>query len=388
MTMITSCPREVRPRIRSVRAVIPAAALLAACTGGEAHPPQEVAADQPTWSVEAPVVRVGAGEQPGQALDRVYGGLLRPGGSVIIGNSGTSQLRTYDPGGRLVSATGGQGRGPGEFGTINWIAGLPGDSVLVFDLRLQRFSVWSPAGAFVRMFSSQAPPGPVRPIGVFRDGSILIVREAGYDPRAGAGAVRDSMTALRMSRTGEVAAIPGRFPGAEWLIYPHPASFRATQLPFGRTGQLAVLGDHFVYGSSDSGTLAVYDQAGRAVRRVELGAHGHGPSRKEISAFLAGIQDRAERSALARHYRNGAGDGASIFTALRGDADGNLWVRLAPRAEGDSVTWVVLAPGGDRRGSVRMATDWLPLDIRENTLLLRESDADGVQTVAVRKVSR
>jgi hypothetical protein len=35
-----------------------------------------------------------------------------------------------------------------------------------------------------------------------------------------------------------------------------------------------------------------------------------------------------------------------------------------------------------------MATDWLPLDIRENTLLLRESDADGVQTVSVRKVAR
>lgn len=380
--------REVRSRICFAGSLLPAGALLAACTGGEAHPPRNGAEEPPSWSVEAPDVRIGASERPGEALDRVYGAVLRPDGSVVIGNSGTSQLRTYGPDGRLLSAGGGPGRGPGEFGGINWVAALPGDSTIVFDLRQQRFSVWSPAGGFARMFSSQAPPGPVRPVGVFADGSILIVREAGYDPRAGAGVVRDSMTALRMSRTGEVTAMAARFPGAEWLIYPHPASFRAAQLPFGRTGHVAVLGNYFVHGSSASGTLTVYDQAGKPVRTIEVDARGHSPSQEEISTFLAGIQDRAERSALARHYRNGAGDGAPVFTALRGDAEGNLWVRLAPHVGVDSVTWVVLGPEGGRLGSVRMATDWLPLDIRRKTLLLRESNADGVQTVSVRKVAR
>jgi hypothetical protein len=238
------------------------------------------------------------------------------------------------------------------------------------------------------MFSHQAPPGPVRPIGVFGDGSILIVREAGFDPRAGAGVVRDSMRAMRMSPTGQVTPIDGSFPGAEWLVYEHPYSFRATQLPFGRTGHLAVLGNHFVYGSSESGTLTVYDASGRQVRAIAVDAPARTPSREEISAFLAEIQDRAERSALTRHYRNGAGDSAPIFTALRGDEDGNLWVRTAPRAGADSVTWLVLEPGGERLGSVRMHTAWLPLDIRRDALLLRETDADGVQTVSVRRVAR
>jgi hypothetical protein len=368
--------------------LFPVTALLAACTGEAARQPRGAPETPATWAVEAPVARMGASERPGEALDRVYGGLLRQDGSVVIGNAGTSQLRTYGPDGRLVSAVGRAGRGPGEFGGIDWVAGLPGDSIIAFDLRNQRFSVWSPAGAFVRMFSSQAPPGPVRPIGVFQDGSILIVREAGYDPRAGAGVVRDSMTALRMSVTGEVTAIPGRFPGAEWLIYPHTTSLGATQLPFGRTGHMAVAGNHFVHGSSESDTLTLYDPSGRTIRTMELGARGRSPSREEISAFLADVQDRGERSALSRHYRNGAGESAPIFTALRGDAEGNLWVRLAPGTSTDSVTWVVLGPEGDRLGSVRMAAGWLPLDIRANTLLLRESDTNGVQTVSVRKVAR
>lgn len=385
MTMTGSCPRRACTLFPSAGSLLLVIAF-GACTGGEARQTREESPDQASWSLDAPGVRVGGGDGPGEALDRVYGGFLRSDGSMVIGNSGTSQLRFYGPDGRLTASAGRRGAGPGEFGSINWVGVLPGDSIIAFDLRHQRFSVWSPGGTFVRMFNSQAPPGPVRPIGVFDDGLILIVREGGYDPRAGAGVVRDSVLALRMSPTGEVASMSRSFPGAEWLIYEHPTSFRATQLPFGRTGHLAVAGSHFVQGSSDSGTLAVYDGAGRQVRTIEVPAPARSSSRQEVSAFLDELGDPTERSALARHYRGGAGGTAAVFTALRGDAEGNLWVRTAPDAGADSVTWLVLEPGGGQIGSVRMHTAWLPLDIRLNTLLLRELDPDGVQTVSVRRV--
>jgi hypothetical protein len=387
MTMAGFCSRKAFTRFPSTGSLVLIIAL-GGCTGSEARQTPEDASEQVSWSLDAPAVRVGGGDGPGEALDRVYGGVLRPDGSMVIGNSGSSQLHIYSPDGRLTASAGRRGAGPGEFGSINWIGVLPGDSIIVFDLRHQRFSVWSPGGTFVRMFNSQAPPGPVRPIGVFEDGSILIVREGGYDPRAGAGVVRDSMLALRMNPTGEVASMPRSVPGVEWLIYQHPTSFRATQLPFGRTGHVAVLGSHFVHGSSESGTLAVYDGSGSQVRTVEVTAPARTPSRAEISAFLDELGDPTERSALARHYRDGAGGTAAVFTALRSDAEGNLWVRTAPDAGADSVTWLVLGPGGGQIGSVRMHTGWLPLDIRRNTLLLRESNPDGVQTVSVRRIVR
>ena len=375
---------RLRPRPACTLLLI---ASLGACTGGEARQTADESAEQASWSLDAPAVRVGGGEGPGEALDRVYGGFLRPDGSMVVGSSGTSQLHIYGPDGRLTASAGRHGPGPGEFGSVNWVGVLPGDSIIAFDLRHQRFSVWSPDGTFVRMFNSQAPPGPVRPIGVFEDGSILIVREGGYDPRAVEGVVRDSMLALRMSPTGEVAPTSRSFPGAEWLVYRHPTSFRATQLPFGRTGHLAVWGKHFVHGSSDSATLTVYDASGRQLRTIELAAPARTPSREEISAFLNELRDRTERTVMSRHYRNGTGGSASVITALQGGAEGNLWVRTAPRAGADSVTWLVLGPDGGQLGSVRMPTAWLPLDIRRRTVLLRESDADGVQTVSVRRVA-
>jgi hypothetical protein len=357
---------------------------LAACGGDEA--PGDPAADGPfarAFRLAAPLVRIGG---PGQELDRVYGGLLRPDGSLVVGNSGTLELRFYDAEGRLVSAAGRAGAGPGEFGSINWIGTLPGDSLIAFDLRHQRFSVWSAAGAFARTFMAQAmPPGPIRPLGVMRDGSILIAREGQYDPRGGPGVVRDSLRVMRMGPTGAVTATLGSFAGAEWLVYEHPASFRATQLPFGRMGHLAASGDHLFYGSSETGRITVYDPSGRQTGTFDLGLPRRRLSDREVSAFLEEVQDGPERSALARHHRENAAATAPLFTALRSDGAGNLWVRLSPAAGADSVGWMVLTKSGERLGGVRMHVGSLPLDIG-GSMLLRETDADGVQHVTVRPV--
>jgi hypothetical protein len=358
----------------------------AACAGdasdrsGQAHP------DTSRWALGQPSVRVGTGSQE---LDRVYGGILLGDGSLVVGNSGAAaELRWYDRRGHLRSATGRRGAGPGEFGSINWITRLAEDSLVAFDLRRQRFSVWTPAGAYARSFRSQAPPGPVRPIGAFSDGSLLIAREGQYDPRGGAGVVRDSMLVLRVDRHGKILQTFGTFPGAEWLVYQHPTSFGATQLPFGRTGHLAVAGDHVVYGASESGRLTVYDLAGRLVRTLtpELPRHPLPPD--AVSTFLSEVQDGPERTALARHHRRNPIRSGAVLTGLRGDEEGNLWVRLSPRRGVDTVKWVVITLGGERIGSIHLHTSALPLDIRDHEMLLRESDPDGVHHATVREVVR
>ncbi len=359
-----------------------------ACGGDALSRSARADADTASWTLEPPSVRVGESVQAGQELDRVYGGLLRGDGTLLIGNSGTSELRLYDARGQLRSTAGRRGAGPGEFGSINWMARLRGDSVVAFDLRNQRFSVWTPAGAFARSFTSLAPPGPVRPIGVFNDGSLLIAVEGRYDPRRGPGVVRDSMRVLRIDPSGAVLRTFGDFPGSEWLVYEHPASFGATRLPFGRSGHLAVAGDHFVYGSSESGQLAVYDPEGREVRRVRLELPRRSLPRNAVPAFLSEIDDGPERTALARFYEQQPPENAPAFDALHGDRDGNFWLRLSALPGADSVKWLVVTPGGQLVGSTRLHTSAHLLDVREKSLLLRESDVDGVQRVSVRRVVR
>ena len=358
-------------------------AALAACDAGPRGDASAGAADTTRWSLGPAEVRVGGGAA-GDELDRVYAGVLLADGSFVVGNSGTSELRWFDSSGRRMRVSGRTGSGPGEFRGINWMAALSADSLLVFDLRQQRFSVWTPSGEFARTFMAQTPPGPLRPLGVLADGSMVVARESRYDPRSGAGVVRDSMQVLHVSRTGEVMRTLGSFAGAEWLIYDHPSSFRATQLPFGRVGHVAVAGDHVVVGSSESGSLSVLDREGRRLRTVDVDARPRAVSRRQIDTVLEQIPDRAERAALERHYRADGASAASVFTALRGDDAGNVWIRLAPAAGRDTVKWVVLSADGVRVGSVGMPSGWWPLDVRDDRVLLRETDADGVQAVSVR----
>lgn len=360
-------------------------ALAAGCTNADSGDGAGTPDEPPTWRLEGPVAQVG--HAPGQELDRVYGGVLRADGSLVLGNSGTAELRWFDPDGQPRRTAGRRGAGPGEFGSINWIGQLPGDSLIAFDMRHQRFSVWDSAGTFARTFTSRTPPGPLRPVGVFSDGTLLVVVEGQYDPRGGAGVVRDSLRVARIGRNGEVVRQLGSLAGSEWLVYAHPTSFRATQLPFGPSGHLALVRDHVVYGSSDGGRLTVLDGDGRVARTMELPVRAGEVSRDALSAALAGIEDRAERSALAAHYRD-APVRAPVFTALRADGDGNLWVRLFPRPGAQEVPWVVLSPEGERLGTVRLRESAHILDGRGDRLVVRESDGDGVQSVAVLTLRR
>lgn len=377
----------VKATANVARLVLACLVLIASgCTAGDDR--AATAPDTAAWRVDAtPRTAIGVVPAPAHELDRVYAGLVRPDGSVLIGNSGTAELRLFDRAGTHRLTAGRKGMGPGEFQGIHWIRPFRGDSVLVFDMRAQRFSVWTAAGAFGRTFRVQDAQRSTRPIGIFSDGSILVAAENQYDPRQGPGVVRDQMVLSRITPTGGAAGEVGRLPGAEWLLYDHPGNFRSTQLPFGRQGHVAVSGDYFVYGSSESNRLSVYDRSGRQIRTIEVPAASRPGGRAAIREHLAGLADVAEREALRRHYEAHAGAVAPAFSDIRADRDGNLWVQT-PGPDDATSRWIVLTLSGDVTGSVMLPAGALPLDLLPGAMLVRETDEDGVQRVFVREVRR
>ncbi len=79
-------------------------------------------------------------------------------GSVVVANTGASKVLVFDSRGRLTMATGAKGSGPGDFrGTLRLVAGS-GDSTLVYDTALLRWSVLAPGGQFVRPLPQGAEP--------------------------------------------------------------------------------------------------------------------------------------------------------------------------------------------------------------------------------------
>jgi hypothetical protein len=360
--------------------------IAAGCNPDQENPP----ADPASWQLsERAHLQVGSEEGAGQVLDRVFGGLIGREGTVVIGNSGTAELRFYDATGRLTHVAGREGTGPGEFLAINWIRRFRGDSIIVFDLLAQRFSVWSESGAFGRIFQVQAAQGPTRPVAVLSDGNLVVAAENHYDPRRDRGRVRDQMRLSVIRPTGEAAGEVGRFPAGEWLLYKDATSFRASVFPFGSAGYAEASGAHVVYASSDSAVLAVYDRAGTLVRRIPLpGTARRELTRNEINAVLGEFGDEGMREAVRRELRSGRSPVRTpVVSDLRVDASGNVWVRMPGSSPGVS-RWVVMSTDGEEKGSVLIPDSSSPLDIQDSRVLLRETTSDGVHRVSLREVVR
>jgi hypothetical protein len=117
-------------------------------------------------------------------------------------------VRMFDRDGSLLGVLGGPGEGPGEFqspGPMGWLA----DTLWVLDYRGYRFSLFSPAGAYLSSFSvpfatidDPAEIQPPRASGLLFDGTVW------GEPPAFSNMVADGTithrTLLAMTRDGEV----------------------------------------------------------------------------------------------------------------------------------------------------------------------------------------
>ena len=74
---------------------------------------------------------------------------------VFLANGGDGELIIYDIGSGQIDRIGRRGRGPGEFGRPLWMEPYGADSLLVYDLNLIRFSVFSRSGRFGRTFRAR-----------------------------------------------------------------------------------------------------------------------------------------------------------------------------------------------------------------------------------------
>lgn len=117
----------------------------------------------PLWAVHpTPLITIGASESvPGHELAGVTGALWTAQG-IIVANSGSHELRSFDSAGRFLGASGRRGQGPGDFGAVISLFPAPGDSLYVFDAENLRWTVHAGNGAYARVLpgGAEALPKP------------------------------------------------------------------------------------------------------------------------------------------------------------------------------------------------------------------------------------
>jgi hypothetical protein len=114
----------------------------------------------------------GSDVDPEYELFQAQGAVRLADGSIVVANAGSAELRFYDASGQYVRTVGRRGGGPGEFEGLRWVERYTSDSLLAWDMRLRRGSVYDLTGRFHRSFTLPAE-ALYDPIAQFPDGTLL-----------------------------------------------------------------------------------------------------------------------------------------------------------------------------------------------------------------------
>jgi len=332
---------------------------------------------------DRPVLVIGALEAaPEYQFNRVRGIVRLSDGRIVVADGGSSELRWYDPSGAHLVTAGRQGEGPGEFVGLGGVALLPGDSVVAYDDRLRRFSVFDGAGGFVgvNVLDAEGFPGMNYPVfvGTMGDGTVLMLGRVLQIEGMKEGPIVSPMTVWRYASDGTLLDSLGTYYGWEaWVAISQQGQRMAMRIqnrPFGRSTSVAPLADGFAVGTPLSWEYEVRGLHGALRQIVRLDRPNAPVTAGDIEAFqesqLEDLEDanaiRARRDELSEltYPETMPAFGSPVLA----DRTGSVWVPDFMASEGVR-TWTVFDPAGRRMGTVRTPAELRVLDIGADWLL-------------------
>jgi len=199
------------------------------------------------WTIApAPAAVIGttAGEDPHTAFGRIGGIEVLSDGRIVVADVLANEIRVFDRDGEYLTTLGRQGQGPAEFGRLDRIARLNGDSVVGRDVAAFKSVVFSSDGSGSR--TVMGPPMswsgliPVYVAGWLSDGSAIVshtIQRSDYPP--GTSVITPEWHLF--DPLGEHRALIGQLPaarvhnegeGAAPLVFSLPARIQADSLGF------------------------------------------------------------------------------------------------------------------------------------------------------------
>lgn len=335
-------------------------------------------AERMTVSQE-PELSLGGRPDGGDTLYRVRGGVLLPGGAVVVANRGSSELLYFSSDGELVHRAGGEGRGPSEFSNIFWIQDGGNGTLAVSDAGNRRIAHLDYEGELLSTQSvavepeAESSPGAMRgpgfPIGVAEEGRVLLIpwAVAALDGVDGPLPLRGELRSYSANLTGYQALDSVRL--RTW--------YETEQVEGPPIGQIL---ESPIFLHAASGAWIAYSEA--VTHRVTVLHHGR------VSYVIE--EDRARQpfvpDSVPEHFAAVA-DSLPAYRDLQVDSDGRVWVK-SPASHGSPQSqWRAFSDEGMTARPLALPASSSVLDAAGDRLLLLERDSLGVETVAVRRVT-
>ena len=360
--------------------------------------------------------QLAGGARPGALrhplLGRVSGAVFF-GDGIAIADILAYEVLILDAAGRLLARHGRQGAGPGDYMNLAGIARHE-DGLITWDAYHARVTRLDASGRHVGETKLRRR-GYVRyeMVGAFGNSVLLDIRDSGF---SGSGAVEPMEIRLPVAyeiarlSDGEVVFEDTRPGREEWAAresfgvdgYTHGGE----PVIFGRTAVSAVTDRYAYLATTDSITITRYDEAGTAVE-----VSFEQPRESAEAAWVRFLSDstRAELESIGPGQLIIAGRNfmevttefslrlledlparptLPSFSAMKGGADGLLWIREYPDPFQDQVAWVGFNEAWERKKRIAMPANLHVLDISEDRVLVQAKGAHDETLIEVYPIER
>jgi hypothetical protein len=343
----------------------------------------------------------GAGADSAHEFYRVAGVVRLTDGTIVVANSGTSQLRYFAADGTTIRSVGREGAGPGEFRTLLSLHRLPGDSLLAYDPMNRRLTLLDAAGRHVRDVSLPTAMGFVlfQLAGRLPDGSYLVhAPSTPIGPEMLSrplGAARDSILVLRLDTAGVPVDTLGTFPAGIVEVRNMEMFGRSMPvpipIPFTPSTMVAAGPDAVYVGTSDSYEIRVLSPDGALRRLIRREVPARPVTQADRDAMTARMRDLpsqggAQLAPMMEQFQKAMAEidypeTMPAYGSLRLDAEGNLWVAEHSGGAPAPVHWSVFGPDGRFLGTVTMPERFQVREIGADYVLGELTDETEIEHV-------
>ena len=342
------------------------------------------------WRLSAePSLTIGEVDGPPEyQFGRVAGAVRLSDGRVVVADAQQNVLRDFNASGRHLASVGREGEGPGEFRSLAWVQATPEDSLLAYDPRLERVTVFSPQAEPVRSVSLRSEPGQsvLEVLGRLAGGGYLASEQPYAGPEQIRGGLRrDSVLMLRLGADGSAGDSLARIPGRESFVEIVEHGNTRMTLFFGRIPVFALSGDRVVLGTNDAYEMLVYSPSGALERRIRQRVEPRPVTDADVAALRQKFTDGLPAQWLARAQplleKMPVPATMPFYRAVLVDDAGDLWVEDYAGPRDDSHAWSVFDAQGRLLGSVDMPEALRPTQIGRDYVLGVWRDELGVESV-------
>ena len=349
------------------------------------------AAQGAPWTVApTPTVSIGSadGALPYQ-LDRVFGAVRLADGTIVIGNSGSSELRLFDARGKFLRAIGRRGAGPGEFGEFSSVRPIVyGNRIISDDGGNSRVLTFELNGRGTTSFRLDPSPSAARAFLVAPMGnSMLGMAALGGGLRGPPGAmIQVTMQYAIYDTTGTRQRVIFEIPERPRIVHAYQGVTHYPYVPL-TAAPIVLATDSVIYLiRGDAPEIEVWSPAGTLVRKFTWPAKRVATAdvwAKYRQAEMAGMTSDRDRTLYGHFYEMTLPLPRYVPLArgMLSDPAGNLWIERYRLPGEKKVEWDVLNPRGRPLGTVVMPEGLQVFQIGSDFVLGRVRDSLDVEMV-------